>query len=176
MKEVIQAALSVVPGQEEYMWNCLRDEREIADVSEEPPAKRKRIDTGLVQTLISAHNDAENWQTKRQILSLFVNDFSKTQLQEMILGLSKCRIDEARCHATDVGESQPIFRARLDHVKTDHFVDYISRPCFLQDVAYGTRKLKLDSGGHAVIPAVIRTLIPSRIIAQYQAYCREIGS
>ena len=56
MKEVIQAALSVVvPGQEEYMWNCLRDERVIADVSEEPPAKRKRIDTGLVQTLISAH-------------------------------------------------------------------------------------------------------------------------
>ena len=57
MKEVIQAALSVVvPGQEEYMWNCLRDERVllIADVSEEPPAKRKRIDTGLVQTLILA--------------------------------------------------------------------------------------------------------------------------
>ncbi|XP_073242488.1 acetylcholinesterase-like [Porites lutea] len=175
MKEVIQAALSVVvPGQEEHMWNCLREETEIADVSEQPPAKRKRIDTGLVQTLISAHNDAENWQTKRQILSLFVNDFSKTELQEMMPGLSKWRIDQARCHATDVGEGQPIhdkpiFRARLDHVKTDHFVDYISRPCFLQDVAYGTRKLKLDSGGHAVIPAVIRTLIPSRIIAQYQA-------
>ena len=52
MKEVIQAALSVVvPGQEEYMWNCLRDKREIADVSEEPPAKRKRIDTGLYKRL-----------------------------------------------------------------------------------------------------------------------------
>ena len=133
MKEVIQAALSVVvPGQEEYMWNCLQEEREIADVSEEPAAKRKRIDTGLVQTLTSAHNDAENWQTKRQILSLFVNDFSKTELQEMIAGLSKWRIDQARCHATDVGEGQsihdkPIFRARLDPVKTDHFVDYISR-------------------------------------------------
>ena len=35
--------------------------------------------------------------------------------------------------------------------------------------------MKLDSGGHAVIPAVIRTLIPSRIIAQYQAYCTDIG-
>ena len=51
------------------MWSCLREERELADMDEEPPAaKRKRIDTGLVQTLISAHNDAENWQTKRQIL------------------------------------------------------------------------------------------------------------
>ena len=45
----------------------------------------------------------------------------------------------------------------------------------MQDVAYGTQKLKLDSSGHAVIPAVIRTLIPSRIVAQYQAYSREIG-
>lgn len=144
MKEVIQTALSVVvPGKEDQMWSCLREERELADMDEEPPAKRKRIDTGLVQTLISAHNDAENWQTKRQILSLFVNDFSKTELQQMIPGLTKWRVDQARCHATDVGEGQPlldkpIFRIRLDPVKTDHFIDYISRPCFLQDVAYGT--------------------------------------
>ena len=181
VKEVFQAALSVVvPGQEQQLWNCVREETELGNVSGEPSAKRKRMDTGLVDTLISAHNDAENWQTKRQILSLFVNDFSKTELQQMIQGLSKWRIDQARRHAIDVGEGQPlsdkpIFRTRLDPVKTDHFIDYISRPCFLQDVAYGTRKLKLDSGGHAVIPAVIRTLIPSRIIAQYQAYCEEIG-
>ena len=155
------------------------EEREVRDVGNEPHAKKKRLDTGLVETLISAHNDAENWQTKRQILSLFVNDFSKTELQEMIPGLSKWRIDQARRHAIDVGEGQPvvetpIFRTRLDPVKTDHFIDFISRPCFLQDVAYGTRKLKLDSGEHAVIPAVIRTLIPSRIIAQYLAYCSDI--
>ena len=139
-----------------------------------------RIDIGLVQTLLSAHNNTENWQTKHQILSLFVNDFSKTDLQEMIPGLSKWWIDQARCHATDVGEGQPIhdkltFCTQLDSVKMDHFVDYISRSCFFQDVAHGTQKLKLDSGEHPVIPAVIRTLIPSRIIAQYQAYCREIG-
>ena len=180
MKEVIQEALSiVVPGQEEHMWNCLPDERESADVSEEPPAKRKRINTGLVQTLISTHNDAENWQTKRQILSLFVNDLSKTELQEMIPGLWKWWIDQARCHTTEVGEGQPIhdkliFGTHLDPVKTDHFIDYISRSCFLQDVACGTRKLKLDRGGHTVIPAVMRALILSRIIAQYHVYCREI--
>ena len=139
-----------------------------------------RIDIGLVQTLLSAHNNTENWQTKHQILSLFVNDLSKTELQEMIPGLSKWWIDQASCHATDVGEGQPIhdkltFCTQLDSVKMDHFVDYISRSCFFQDVAYGTQKLKIDSGEHPVIPAVIRTLIPSRIIAQYQAYCREIG-
>ena len=141
MEEVIQAALSVVvPGQEEQMRGCWREERELVDTDEEPVTKRKRIDSGLAQTLISAHEDTENWQTDCQILSLFVNDFSKTELQRMISGLSKWRIDQARCHATDVGEGQPflykpVFRTRLDPVKTDHFIDYVSRSCFLQDVA-----------------------------------------
>ncbi|KAK3709231.1 hypothetical protein QZH41_015435, partial [Actinostola sp. cb2023] len=44
----------------------------------------------------------------------------------------------------------------------------------LQDVAFGTKTMKLDSGERIVIPAVIRTLIPSRIIEQYSAYCRQI--
>ena len=79
------------------MWNCLRDDREIADVSEEPTTKRKRIDTSL-----------------------------------------------------DVGEGQPvhdkpIFRAHLGHVKTDHFVDFISRLCFLQDVADCMRHPKTET-------------------------------
>ena len=43
----------------------------------------------------------------------------------------------------------------------------------LQDVAFGTKVLKLDTGGSIIIPAVIRTMIPSRIIEQYSVYCKE---
>ena len=43
----------------------------------------------------------------------------------------------------------------------------------LQDVAYGTRKLKLDSGETILMPNVIRTAIPSRIIAQYNEFCNS---
>ena len=71
--------------------------------------------------------------------------------------------------------SWPIHRIRLDPVKTDHFFDYISWTCFLQDVAYGTRKLKLDSGEQITIPNSIRTVIPSRIVRQYLAFCSESG-
>ena len=35
------------------------------------------------------------------------------------------------------------------------------------------QRLKLDSGEKIVIPAVIRTVIPSRIIRQYLDYCKE---
>lgn len=96
----------------------------------------------------------------------------------MIPTLSKWRIDEARQHATKVGEGlpvpqEPIFRSRISPVQTDHFIDYIARPEMLQDVAFGTKLLKLDTGGSIIIPAVIRTMIPSRIIEQYSAYCKE---
>ena len=33
--------------------------------------------------------------------------------------------------------------------------------------------LKLDTGGSIIIPAVIRTMIPSRIIEQYSVYYKE---
>ena len=95
----------------------------------------------------------------------------------MIPGLAKWRIDQARNYATETGKGQPIlekpiYRARIENAKVHHFLDYISRPELLQDVAFGTKTLKLDSGGGlSYIPAVVRTLIPSRIIQQYICYC-----
>ena len=142
--------------------------------------KRKYFDdkSDLIDALIEAHNQAQSWQTKRQILSLFANDFSRLELQKMIPGLSKGRIDQARNHATETGKGQPILekpicRARIENAKDDNFLDYISRPELLQDVAFGTKTLKLDSSGRVIIPAVVRTLIPSRIIQQYICYCKQ---
>ena len=64
-------------------------------------------------------------------------------------------------------------RCRLDPVKVDHFLDFISSPTFLQDVAYGTKTLKLSSGEKIEIPNVVRTVVASRLIQLYQAYCKE---
>ena len=99
-------------------------------------------------------------------------------LQKLIPGLTKWQIDQAREHATKSGKGQPvtdkpIFRARLDPVKVDHFLDFISRPEFLQDVAFGTKTMKMDMGKHITIPAVVRTMIPTRIIEQYLSYCKQ---
>ena len=96
----------------------------------------------------------------------------------MIPGLSKERIDEALQHEIHWGKGQfvleqPIFLTRIDAAKVDDLLDFISRPDLFQDVAFGTNNLKLDSGKHIIIPAVIRTLIPSWIIEQYTASCNE---
>ena len=54
----------------------------------------------------------------------------------------------------------------------DLFVEYLSRPEFVQDVAFGTKTFKLDSGEKIIITAVIRTVIRSRIISQYLEHCK----
>ena len=96
----------------------------------------------------------------------------------MIPGLSKWQIDQARQHVIHTGQGQPvpdqpIFCTKIDPAKVAHFLDFIARPDLLQDVAFGTKNLKLNSGENIIIPAVIRTLIPSRFIRQYAAYCKQ---
>ena len=132
-KETIATFLSVItPGQEELVWKTLQTGI-LLDPNRGNQGKRKRFDpnSGLVDVLVKAY--AGHWQTKRQILSLFADDFARAELQEMISGLSKWRIDQARQHATEAGKGQPIpqipsFRTGIEHEKVDHFIEYISRP------------------------------------------------
>ena len=103
---------------------------------------------------------------------------SRRELQTLIPGITKRRIGQARQHATEAGKGQvvpeqTIFRKRIDQGKVDHFISYILQPQLHQDVAFATKTLKFDSGERIIIPAVTRTLIPSRIIEQYTSYCRE---
>ncbi|XP_064653010.1 uncharacterized protein LOC135503381 [Lineus longissimus] len=124
------------------------------------------IDDSLAATVIKCYDEANTWFTKRQILSILAVNRTKSQ------------IDQARKHARDVGQAQPvplepITRSRLDNVKVDHFLDFISRPEFVQDVAYGTRTMKLSNGEKIEIPNIVRTTIVSRVVQLYQAYCEE---
>ena len=180
-REAVTASLSVIisPGQEKELWKSIRNESIIeSECGGSSKQKHFGTNTGLIDVLVKAHNQEELWQTKCQILFIFANDFTRTELQKLIPGLSKWRIDQARQHATEAGEGQlvpgkPIFRTRIDPMKVEHFINYISRPDLLQDFEFGTKTLKLDSGEHIIIPAVIRTLIPSRITSQYTSYCKQ---
>lgn len=61
----------------------------------------------------------------------------------MVPGLTTWRIDQARKHSAVVGEGiyeerEPVVRYRLDGEKVDHFLDFVSSPHYLQDVALHT--------------------------------------
>ncbi|PFX16932.1 hypothetical protein AWC38_SpisGene18779 [Stylophora pistillata] len=102
-REAVAVALSVIsPGLEKDLWKCIQNYIDIIERDESSSSKRKHFDTntGLIDVLIKAYDQAESWQTKRQILSLFANDFSRREFQTLIPGLTKWRIDQARQHAT----------------------------------------------------------------------------
>ena len=113
------------------------------------------------------------------VVSVFVKHYTKSQLQQMIPGLTIWRIDQARKHAAVVGagvseQQQSVVRYRLDSQKLDHFLDFISCPHYIQDVAYGTKRLQMSTGEVLEIPNLVRTVLSSHMVALYQNYCCEI--
>ena len=70
-------------------------------------------------------------------------------------------------------EKSPSHCIRLDLKMVDHFIDFVNRPYFYQDVAFRTKKLKLENGEEMVMPNVIRTVTCSTMIVQYLTFCEE---
>ena len=56
---------------------------------------------------------------------------------------------------------------RLHMGKVDHFVDFINRPHFYQDVSYGNKVFTLNNGDRIEMPNVVRILTRSTMIEQY---------
>ena len=83
--------------------------------------------TDQLSILLGVYHEAESRQTRLHILSMLAKHFSK-ELREMIPGLSKWQIDQARRRAAGEGQpvvSAPVKRTRLDRVKTNHFVQIL---------------------------------------------------
>jgi len=134
-----------------------------------------------IEALVSAYRKAPSKKLKTQILSIYANKFTVSELKAIhhpFETLSDRQIKKARAHTASHGPGIPVakiprHRIRLDNSQLDHFLEFTSRPYFYQDVAFGSRKLKLDSGQELVMPNVVRTVAKCTIIGQYLDYCRE---
>jgi len=136
-----------------------------------------------LQALIVVYKNAPSKNLKTQILSLYASCYSVRFLKKMhepSEKLSNRQIKKARAHAKNVGvgfnvEKPPSHRVRIDLVKLDHFLSFVDQPYFYQDVAYGTRTIKLDCGEWLVMPNVVRIVGRSTMIEQYFKHCSEEG-
>ena len=100
------------------------------------------------------------------------------KLHEPYEGITIWQRKKAKAHARECGPSLSLeksssYRVRLDTTLVDDFIDFINRPYFYQDVAFGTRKLKLNNGQEVLMPNVIRTVTPSTMIRQCLTFCEE---
>lgn len=103
---------------------------------------------------MSAYQLAATRNAKLQILSIYADRYpteTLMKIHEPYGRLTKWQIKKARLHAEVKGPGKEVEkikqnRIRVDRTKLDHFIDFANRLYFYQDVAFGTRKLKLDSG------------------------------
>ena len=176
VEEAVTLVLSTVaPSQEEPLWQSVIKYH----LSHERPKSTLVLDAG-VEAIVAAYNESENRSTRIQILSLICEKYSQTELQELIPDISRRQIQNARQHVREIGAGETkvpekLFRCRLDMDKVREFILFISRSTFLQDVAFGTKKLKLNSGVALPIPAVVRTMTTTKIVHLYQQECKQEG-
>lgn len=132
----------------------------------------------MTDTVVEAYKKAADHTTRTQILSLIANKYSKATLLKMIEGMTIHQIDMARKHAATYWpghyvDPPKIVRVRISKGKIQHFIEFISAPMYLHTVGFGSKHLKLSSGLEVKIPKVIRTMIASRLITAYVAYCQD---
>ena len=136
-----------------------------------------------IDALTTAYKNAPTKTLKTQILSIYASKYSYDELKRIhapFENLSERQIKKARKHAKIVGagmaiEKTQFHRVRIDLAKLNHFLSFIDQPFFYQDVAYGTRNLKLESGEKLVMPNVVRTVGRSTMIELYFKQCTEEG-
>jgi hypothetical protein len=132
---------------------------------------------------MQAYKNAPTKTLKTQILSLYVCKYPMKRLQELhepYENITEWQIRKARQHAKEHGAGFTVskvssHRIRLPEALLSHFIDFVNRPYFHQDVAFGTRKLKLDDGDEITMPNVIRTVTRSTMVSQYLHFCGEQG-
>ena len=86
--QVVEASLdAIAPRQSKWLLQqVLEAYSHSTDSDVNLPAKTLR------SRLVTLYNEATNWYTRQQILSVFVADYSKTELLSFIPGLTKWRM------------------------------------------------------------------------------------
>ena len=170
-KEACQLVCDVIaPHDGEVLFQAVQQKKNLGATT----------DAGL-EALVAAYRKAPSKILKTQILSIYANRFTVKELKAIhrpFENLSDRQIKKARAHSSSEGPGIPItkipqHRIRLDKCQLDHFLEFTSRPYFYQDVAFGSRKLKLDSGEELVMPNIVRTVARCTIINQYLDFCKE---
>ena len=66
-------------------------------------------------------------------------------------------------------------RKKLSDAQINHFLDFLRYGGVMQDVASGTRSVKLSTGSRATIPNAVRTVPKAEIIMLYTSACDKEG-
>ena len=119
---------SVAPGQGEELWNYLQNSSITGlgnsdnDCDEDEEISPNTFSDNTLRNLIDAYNNAQSSKSRKEILSIFAQNFKRKQLKDLIPGLTDFRIKEARKHCKEHGPGTavpiaPVHKALMINVK-----------------------------------------------------------
>jgi hypothetical protein len=160
----------VAPGQEQKMKNIIEN-------------KPKGEDSVIVH-LKKAFDLCITRKARCSVLMLIPKNvdttiYSKSKICELF-GCSMYEIEKARSICKLYGpcseepKSERMY-SRLSFEKAQHFINFLFSTGLLQEVAYGTTKLKLDSGDKVTVGNTILNGIHEHAVKEYIVYCTEIN-
>lgn len=176
--EIVSSVLDVVyPSAAIHLWEQLQTTNKV-DVLLGATSAISPASSSYLEALAESYNNATGWDTRRQILSIMTGVASFKEISLHIPGLTHYRYTIANTHRLQYGRAAPVLksdspRLRVNKQQLDNFLCFITSPHLVQDLPFGETKLTLSSGQIIQVPNVIRTMVPQRIVNQYQVYCQE---
>ena len=179
-KEAVVAVLEeVAPNQCQQLWQSL-----VASKSLESHLSSDNdddIDEVFMEALAECYRNADNWQTRRQLLSIMADKVSHKTLQRWIPDLTRYRFSTARKHVLVQGRGVPLplqssrTRLAVSQTRLDHFLEFITSQHVIQDLPFGQKSITLSTKEVITVPNVVRMMIPESIVKQYLSYAEECG-
>ena len=179
--EAVAESIKVIASEDsEKLWETLVSSQAVKKHFNLVSSETEDVDIALLESLTECYNNAAQWDTRRQILSIMVDKISFKSLQRWIPNLTYYRFKIAKQHLLIHGRGclapKPIQkRMKVSPEMVDHFICFITSQYIIQDLPFGQKHLTLTSGEVFQVPNVIRTMVPERIVQQYQQYCKELG-
>ena len=99
--EAVAASLEVMaPGESaEMLWSTLVNSKAIQKHFASASVEQESVDSALLESLAECYNNATQWDTRRQILSIMVDKISLKSLQQYITDFTPYRYKIAKQHA-----------------------------------------------------------------------------
>ena len=133
-QQCISAMLDVLaPENSQELWTELCDRYAVCSESQVVVEGRSEKETDLLNAFAESYLNAQHWNTRRQILSLMADKLSLKEMREFIPTVTSYRYNIARRHRLIHGRAAPLpnqekRRMRVEPVKLEHFVSFITSP------------------------------------------------
>ena len=171
-KQAVSAVLGeTAPNDPDLLWESIMNETGNHTCS-------SGLDKELMYTLANCYKNANEWDSRRQILSIMADKVSLATIQQCIPGMRSYRFKVARQHAAVHGSGKLVptnaqTKSFIPEAKLAHFLDFITSSHVIQDLPFGAKTITLSTNEVIQVPNVVRNMIPERIVCQYQKYSAE---